>query len=50
MIDFNQCDNKRCTGRKMERFDLVKTLKGKEKQRKYKGIVLSAFGVKIISI
>ena len=47
MIDFNQCGSKRCTGRKMERFNLLKTLK--DKKPKFKGIVLSAHGDQIIS-
>jgi len=46
MIDFNQCDGKKCTGRKMERFDLLKSIKNKHK--KFKGVVLSAFGEKMV--
>lgn len=42
MIDFNQCDSKKCSGRKLERFGLVKTIK--DKKKKFKGIVLSALG------
>lgn len=29
MIDFNQCDGKKCTGRKMERFQMLKSIKDK---------------------
>jgi pre-rRNA-processing protein TSR3 len=47
MVDFNQCDSKKCTGRKMERFKLIKNIN--EKKKKFKGIVLSAFGKKFIS-
>lgn len=39
MIDFNQCDAKKCTGRKLSRFKLIKDIKPK---KKYNGIVLSA--------
>ena len=48
MIDFNQCDSKKCTGRKMERFKLLKAIK--EKKKKFKGVVLSAFGDKPVSM
>ena len=48
MIDFNQCDGKKCTGRKMERFKLLKAIK--EKKKKFKGVVLSAFGDKPVSM
>lgn len=47
MIDFNQCDGKKCTGRKMERFGLLKTIK--DKKKKFKGVVLSAFGDRMVS-
>ena len=47
MVDFNQCDSKRCTGRKMERFKLVTALR--DKKPKFKGIVLSAHGTQVIS-
>lgn len=48
MIDFNQCDSKKCTGRKMERFKLLKSLK--DKKKKFKGVVLSAFGDRPVSM
>ena len=35
MIDFNQCDSKRCTGRKLSRFKLITDIKPK---KKYNGI------------
>ena len=47
MIDFNQCDSKKCTGRKMERFNLLKAIK--DKKKKFKGVVLSAFGEQPVS-
>jgi pre-rRNA-processing protein TSR3 len=47
MIDFNQCDSKKCTGRKLSRFKLLKSLK--DKKKKYYGIVLSANGKQVIS-
>lgn len=47
MVDFEQCDSKKCTGKKMERFKLLSIIK--DKKKKFKGIVLSAFGKKIIS-
>jgi len=47
MIDFNQCDAKKCTGRKMERFNLLKSIK--DKKKKFKGIVLSAHGTQELS-
>lgn len=46
MIDFAQCDSKKCTGRKLSRFKLIKDIKPK---KKYHGIVLSAEGTKVIS-
>ena len=46
MIDFNQCDSKRCTGRKLSRFKLITDIKPK---KKYNGIILSAEGTKVIS-
>jgi pre-rRNA-processing protein TSR3 len=48
MIDFNQCDGKKCTGRKLSRFKLLKSLK--DKKKKYHGIVLSANGKKTVSL
>jgi pre-rRNA-processing protein TSR3 len=47
MVDFEQCDSKKCTGKKMERFKLLVSLKDKKKN--FKGIVLSAFGKKMVS-
>jgi pre-rRNA-processing protein TSR3 len=47
MVDFEQCDSKKCTGKKMERFKLLKNIK--DLKKKFKGIVLSAFGKKIVS-
>lgn len=46
MIDYNQCDSKKCTGKKLSRFELITTL---SPHKKYKGIVLSAFGKKLIT-
>lgn len=46
MIDFNQCDSKRCTGRKLLKFKLLKAVPSK---KKYRGIVLSAEGKSIVS-
>lgn len=46
MIDFAQCDSKKCSGKKMERFKLLTNIKDKEKKKKFRGIVLSAFGKK----
>lgn len=50
MIDFNQCDGKKCTGRKMERFSMLKAIKDKDKKKKFRGVVLSAFGEKPVSV
>jgi pre-rRNA-processing protein TSR3 len=47
MVDFEQCDSKKCTGKKMERFKLLNTIK--DHKKKFKGIVLSAFGKKFVS-
>lgn len=47
MVDFQQCDSKKCTGKKMERFKLLTNIK--DKKKKFKGVVLSAFGKKMIS-
>jgi len=47
MVDFEQCDSKKCTGKKMERFKLLKSIK--DLKKRFKGIVLSAFGKKIVS-
>lgn len=43
MIDFAHCDAKKCSGKKLERFKLLTTL---DKKKKFKGVVLSAFGKK----
>lgn len=47
MIDFNQCDSKRCTGRKLLKFKLIKPVASGKK--KYRGVVLSASGKSVIS-
>jgi pre-rRNA-processing protein TSR3 len=47
MVDFEQCDSKKCTGKKMERFKLLSSIK--DRKKKFKGVVLSAFGKKYIS-
>jgi len=46
MIDFNQCDPKKCSGRKLESFGLLKSINHKNR---FKGITLSASGTKYIS-
>ena len=46
MIDYKQCDIKRCTGRKLDKFGMLKPITHKQK---FKGIVLSAGGKKVIS-
>ena len=43
MIDFGHCDIKKCSGKKLERFKLLSNF---DKKKKFKGIVLSAFGKK----
>jgi pre-rRNA-processing protein TSR3 len=43
MIDFDHCDRKKCSGQKLARFKLLTEL---DKKKKFKGIVLSAFGKK----
>lgn len=48
MIDFNQCDSKRCTGRKLLKFKLIKSIPNSKK--KYRGVVLSAEGKSVISL
>lgn len=48
MIDFNQCDSKRCTGRKLLKFKLLQSINNPKK--KYRGIVLSANGKSVISM
>lgn len=47
MVDFEHCDSKKCTGKKMERFHLLTKIK--DKKKKFKGLVLSAFGKKFIT-
>jgi len=46
MVDFDHCDAKKCTGKKMERFKLLTSIK--DKKKKFRGIVLSAFAKKTI--
>ncbi|XP_044764752.1 18S rRNA aminocarboxypropyltransferase [Coccinella septempunctata] len=46
MWDFNQCDPKKCSGRKLERMKLVKSLKIKNK---FHGVVLTPLGTKCVS-
>lgn len=46
MWDFNQCDPKKCSGRKLERMGLVKSLKIKQK---FPGLVLTPTGRKCVS-
>lgn len=46
MWDFNQCDPKKCSGRKLHRLKLIKTLKIKQK---FPGIVLTPIGNKCVS-
>jgi len=46
MVDFNQCDPKKCSGRKLESFGLLKSINHKNR---FKGITLSASGTKYIS-
>ncbi|CAD8051346.1 unnamed protein product [Paramecium sonneborni] len=46
MIDYGQCDVKKCTGRKMERFKLLTAIKPKVK---FQGIIVSANGKKYVS-
>lgn len=47
MWDFNQCDTKRCTGRKLARFGAIKTLRMKQR---YSGIVLHPRGKVMLSL
>lgn len=46
MYDFNQCDPKRCSGRKLARFNLISTL---NLSAKFTGIMLSPIGEATIS-
>lgn len=46
MWDFNQCDPKKCSGRKLARLNLIKCLKVKQK---FHGLVLSPTGKKCVS-
>lgn len=46
MWDFNQCDPKKCSGRKLARLGLVKSLKIKQK---FHGLVLTPTGEKCVS-
>lgn len=47
MWDFNQCDQKRCTGRKLMRLGLIKALR---MNQPFTGIVLSPFGKQKLSL
>lgn len=46
MWDFNQCDPKKCSGRKLARLKLIKSLKVKQR---FPGIVLTPTGEKCVS-
>lgn len=46
MFDFKQCDPKRCTGRKLVRYGLIKVLKV---GRRFPGLVLSPTGDRTLS-
>lgn len=46
MWDFNQCDPKKCSGRKLSRLGLVKSLKLKQR---FPGVVLTPTAVKCLS-
>lgn len=46
MWDFNQCDPKKCSGRKLSRMNLVRCLKVKQK---FHGLVLTPTGEKCVS-
>ena len=46
MWDFGQCDPKRCTGRKLERFNRLQVLRP---QQKTQGISLTPIGTEFIS-
>jgi len=47
MLYFDQCDPKKCTGKKLERFNLLSQIKFSPN---YKGILLTPTGKKILSI
>lgn len=46
MWDVGQCDPKRCTGRKLSRFDMIETLR---LGARFNGIILSPMGTKCVS-
>lgn len=46
MWDFNQCDPRKCSGRKLSRLKLIKTLKIKQR---FPGLVLTPTGQKCVS-
>lgn len=46
MWDFNHCDPKRCSGKKLERLGLIKSLKVGQN---FKGIIVSPNGKKVVS-
>ncbi len=46
MIDFKECDPKKCSGRKLENFGLLKSINHKGR---FKGITLSAGGTQVVS-
>ncbi|KAF7284967.1 18S rRNA aminocarboxypropyltransferase [Rhynchophorus ferrugineus] len=46
MWDFNQCDPRKCSGRKLSRLKLIKTLKVKQR---FPGLVLTPTGQKCVS-
>lgn len=47
MWDFQQCDAKRCTGRRLQRFGYIRSMK---LGQHFRGIVLSPLGNHIISL